>query len=386
MTIAAVIGLIIWVAVLVELSMNSRKFRELANTGEPRNGDPSLPPVSLIVVAHNEERNVGKALDSLLALEYPHYEIIFVNDRSDDQTGAIVESITAEDSRVRLLQIDHLPSGWLGKNHASWRGAKMAASEILLFLDGDIILDPKVLAFSVRHLLRNNVDYLAVLPNMSASGVLLRALITVMVLFGALFSRPWKTSDPKSKSHFGVGAYGMFRLSAYRQIGGHKSVALRPDEDYRLSQLVKKNGLQANLVRSSSLLNVEWYPTITDLVKGTEKNLFAFADYQISKVVLVTLVVVFLIWVPLLMAPLLFGLNLIVPASIWMFIVFLYLALCCRIALDLHYPRWCGLLSPLLSAVLVFIVWRSTFVTIFKGVAWGGPPIPLSELRRNRIE
>ena len=98
---------------------------------EPSTGPQ--PPVSAIVAARNEERDIEEGLASLLAQDYEHLQIIVVNDRSTDRTGEIIERLAASDDRVRVIHLTELPAGWIGKNYAMQSGAAKAEGELLLF-------------------------------------------------------------------------------------------------------------------------------------------------------------------------------------------------------------------------------------------------------------
>ncbi len=118
-----------WFSRIVEAAIGMPRIADVARpewdrkpptpTGEPR--------VSIIVPACNEERDIRTTLDGLLALEYSNYEIIAVNDRSTDATGARMEEVaagpTAHD-RLSIIHIAELPAGWMGKTHAMWSGCR----------------------------------------------------------------------------------------------------------------------------------------------------------------------------------------------------------------------------------------------------------------------
>ena len=105
----------------------------------------ALPSLSVIVPARNEATAIGPALASLLAQDYPGLEIVAVDDRSTDGTGDVLRALAAANPSLRVLRIDDLPSGWLGKNHALWRGAQRSTGTWLLFTDADVVFAPGTL-------------------------------------------------------------------------------------------------------------------------------------------------------------------------------------------------------------------------------------------------
>jgi cellulose synthase/poly-beta-1,6-N-acetylglucosamine synthase-like glycosyltransferase len=86
------------------------------------------PPVRLVAAARNEAPGLEAAVRSWLALDYPALEVVVVNDRSTDQTCAIVERLARHAPRLTSLRVTHLPPGWLGKTHALALGAAEATS------------------------------------------------------------------------------------------------------------------------------------------------------------------------------------------------------------------------------------------------------------------
>lgn len=118
--VVALIILLITSLVALEMATGHRSVRSLRDVLPDT--DRTLPKVSIIVAARNEQRNIREALQSLLNLSYPDYELIVVNDRSEDDTQTILEQMSASQPRLKLLQINELPPEWLGKNHALWAG------------------------------------------------------------------------------------------------------------------------------------------------------------------------------------------------------------------------------------------------------------------------
>ena len=385
MLIVAAVTLAVWVAMTLVTLYSYRHVFRLERIGDARDGDPPFPRLSVVVAARNEEACVDQALSSLLALDYPDYEVIFVDDRSQDRTGVIADRRSAQDDRLRVLHVEELPAGWFGKNHASWHGALAARGDLLLFTDGDVVFGRRAVKRGVRHLLRNRLDHVAVLPALVMRSPMLQAC-TIVFHWGAhVTARLWRVRDPGSTASFGVGAYNLFRADAYRAIGGHRQVALRPDEDYQLGRLMKLTGHRSDLVRAESSVRCEWYPDVRGLVRGTEKNLFAFRDYRISAVLVQT---AGLVWTGI--APVVLAVAL-VPVDAFAAALFAAsamvawgFAIC--VARVSRFRWWSGLALPVASAVIAWSWWRSMIVTLRGRLAWGGPAVPLSELRAARVQ
>lgn len=104
------------------------------------------PPVSVVVPARNEAANIVCCLESLAASRYPTFEIIVVDDRSEDGTRELTRSVTPGGARrIAVLDGEPLPEGWLGKPWACWQGARVATGEVLLFTDADTLHGPDLL-------------------------------------------------------------------------------------------------------------------------------------------------------------------------------------------------------------------------------------------------
>ena len=338
--------------------------------------------VSIIVAARNEERNILEAVNSLLLLNYPDYELIVVDDRSEDRTGEILENLAELLPRLKVIRIDELPQGWLGKNHALWVGSQRATGELLLFTDADIIMEPTVLTRAVALMEENSLDHLAATPSMHMPNLFLRMFGTSFILFFSFFARPWKAKDPNSRFHIGIGAFNLVRTEAYHQVGGHKTICLRPDDDLKLGKIIKKAGLKQDVVFAPEFLKVEWYASLKEMIRGLEKNAFSGADYSIALV--------------------LFGVAFHLICSVWPFAAaflthgttrMLYLAVVALIALifvdSARYHQaqpWHVIGFPLTAALFAFILLRTMLLNLIQGgIYWRGTFYSLKELKRNRV-
>jgi len=367
-------------AVFLELAVGAGRLRGLRDVVPA--GAAEIPSVSIVVAARNEERGIRPALRSLLGQRGARIEVIVVDDRSDDHTGAILDGMAGEDPRLRVEHVIHLPSGWLGKNHALWLGARAARGELLLFTDADVVMAPDAVARAAAYLAREGMDHVTVAPRVIMPGWLLQSFGVAFGIFFSLFTRPWKARDPRSAHHVGIGAFNLVRADAYRRMGTHRAIAMRPDDDVKLGKLVKKNGFRSDFVVGAEQVSVEWYHSLPELVRGLRKNGFAGVDYRLSLVIFVTVAqLVFYVW-PF--------------AAVWVtggwtrvlyaFAVGVMLVMYAGAARAQRTPWWLGMMFPLACVLFLFVMWNATiYALVNRGIEWRGTHYPLDELRANKV-
>lgn len=345
--------------------------------------DSAVPPrVSIVVAARNEARGIGPAVLSMLAQRYPDCEVVVVDDRSDDGTGAILATLAAGHANLRIIRVDDLPSGWLGKNHALQTGAEAASGDWLLFTDADIHLEPEALSRAVRYATEQGVDHLVVAPELELPGLLLKAF-GVFFLFAFLsFSKPWRARDPKSRFFVGVGAFNLVRASAYHAVDGHRRIRLRPDDDMKLGKILKRSGFRQDALSGDRALRVEWYHSLGEMIRGFEKNMFSGVEYSVLLSLLGGVSQLALALLPLLLllpaagaARALFGAQIL--SSL---LLFALLARRSRTTLAVV-P-----LYPVVVLLFVFILWRTMVLNLVQGgIRWRDTFYPLRDLKANRV-
>jgi len=95
------------------------------------------PPVSVIICARNEEENLKSFLTSVLEQDYPEYEVIVVNDCSEDDTYNILGEYLKKYSNLKVSNISKDPKFTHNKKFAQFIGIKAAKNEFLIFTDAD---------------------------------------------------------------------------------------------------------------------------------------------------------------------------------------------------------------------------------------------------------
>ena len=270
------LGCLPWYMVASGIWLALKHVQSLPLTSSNR--DRSYPRVSVIIAARNEAHTIKNALKSVLAQNYPNLEIILINDRSNDGTDKILRKIAEKDPRVLIHHVEELPSGWLGKVHAMQEGFLRSTGAWLLFTDADVHFQEGCMDRIIDAAEKDSVDYLCVIPEVKARQSLLRALYTISLSGFFLATKIWEV---KNQSAFvGVGACGLVRRSLLAKSPGLSWLRMEVVDDLALAQMVWQSGGKLDVYWGRDCLEVEWYPSMGDLVRGLEKNLFAGAEYQ----------------------------------------------------------------------------------------------------------
>jgi glycosyltransferase involved in cell wall biosynthesis len=369
-----------WVPVGLFLIMKRHALKVLASldVGQTQ----TLPKVTAVIPARNEERNLKQALQSVLRLDYPDLHIVVVNDRSTDGTAAILENMAKQDQRLTRVIIESLPEGWLGKTHALQIGAQQAQGEFILFTDADIVFHPLALRKAMSHVQANQLDHLTVVPEDTMPGFFLRVLSGTFGIFMFILFQPWNARNPKSRKYMGIGAFNLVRTSAYQAIGGHQAIALRPDDDLKFGKLVKRSGYRSDVLNGQGMVKVEWYRSVPELIQGLMKNMFAGMEYRVSFVILATFGSLLIhIW-PWLGMWVTTG----VPQVLYSLTVLMMVGSFGIAMAPFGVKSWHGLLLPLTISLLVYIQCRATILTLWQGgIFWRETFYSLKTLKNNIV-
>jgi glycosyltransferase involved in cell wall biosynthesis len=342
--------------------------------------DGSAPTVTVIVPARNEEQHIAASLQSLLEQDYPSLEILAVDDRSTDRTGAVMDALAARHpDRLRVLHVTELPAGWLGKTHAMALAARQSTSDYLLFTDADVLFAPDALRRSVGYLLQSRGDHLVTMPTLIIrrwDEAVVLGFIQVSSLWAA---RPWKVADPRARRDaIGVGAFNLVRRSAYLEVGGFEALRMEVVEDLTLGRRLKHAGFGARLAYGRGLVNIHWAAGALGLAHVLTKNIFSALGFRIL------LVAVSCVWLTLFCILPFAGLGIValrLPALVTLCAVVLeYRAMGRRSGIS----AWNGLLMPFGALLIVYALLRSMVTTLAQGgIRWRGTFYSLEELRKH---
>lgn len=361
---AFLVFLLVNLAVLPKLSARTQASGE------------SMPFVSVVIPARNEEKDIRAAVASHLSQGSSELEVVVVDDRSTDGTPQILADLARNDSRLRIVEGKEPPPGWLGKPHALWEGAQAARGDLLLFADADVRYQPGAVAAAVSFLTERGADFLAIVPRIESHGfwenVLMPNLLYLLYCGPAFLAN----SDRARWMAIGGGAGNLIRRSTYEAIGSHESLKDSVIDDVHLALRVKRSGFRTRVARAEDLVAVRMYRGFREVWNGFSKN----AAYLFSGVLGIVLTGFLLATFLLALAPpvILAAAALGAPAAVshWILAagVFLLLMLTrAALARAIGEPVWPCWTHSLLAAVWTGIILRSLFHRIVqKRLTWRG--------------
>ena len=216
------------------------------------------PKVSVILPARNEEEFIGKCLDSLIEQDYTNYEIIVVDDSSDDATGKIISEYAKKNSKIIPVSAQIKPDGWMGKNWACMEGYKKATGELLLFTDADTKHSQNVISLAVSHLLSFNLDALSAIPKMRTIDFWTRITLPMISTFLHTRFSAIRVNDPSKKTAYFFGSFFIIKQKTYKEVGMHEGVKHEIIEDGALGKKVKESGHKMKMTRGDHLIEAVW--------------------------------------------------------------------------------------------------------------------------------
>lgn len=332
--------------------------------------------VSVIIPARNEAGQIERVVRSVLASAYAPLEVIVVDDRSTDDTAAIVRALCATDARLKLIEGQALPKAWYGKPWACWQGAQAATGELLLFTDADTWHGPELLGRAVAMLEDEQADLLTVAPRQVILSFWERVVMPhVWILLGFRYHPRAVTDAVRPRDVVANGQFLLFTRHSYERIGTHQSVRWDVVEDLALAQRTVRLGHRLRFVFAEEYMETRMYQNLKQVIEGWSKNLYiggrlSFPDEPLPRALAPLLMAAAMLFWLLPVAVLLLGTgsSWFAPAAL---AVLSSAAFWAVISKGMHAPPWYGALYPLGAAMVLFILVRSSWRGVRK-VEWRG--------------
>jgi chlorobactene glucosyltransferase len=273
-----------WAARLWEIAHTARTVPEI-DPEQDSQLPPKAPLISVIVPARNEEDGIGACLQSVLRQDYPNFELIFVNDRSEDNTLTIAESAVKGRENVYLLSVKDLPPGWTGKCHALHVGARQASGEWLAFLDADSRLHKSALRQCYSEAVRKKVGMITLSPKFVLKTFWEKALQPAFVAMACILFPLGLINDSSSPVASANGMFYLIKRRVYKRIGGHRDVKGLAVEDIGIGKRVKAAGMGLLFANGRRVMRTRMYGGFGETLHGWIRILSAAMNYELSPAV-----------------------------------------------------------------------------------------------------
>ena len=296
----------IFVAILIGVSATwifliksmFRTFQETPFLDKFKKKIHEKPKVSIILPARNEEKFIGSCLDSLVNQDYIDYEIIAINDSSDDSTGTIIKKYAKKFPKLIYVDAKPKPEGWVGKNWACMEGYKKATGDLLLFTDSDTKHATSVISLAVSHLLSLELDALTVIPKMLCLDPITKITLPIISVFLHTRFSALRVNDTSKNTGYFFGSFFIIKRSTYDSVGTHEGVKEELIEDGALGKKVKESGFKMRMVDGRHLVDAVWARDFFTLWNALKRLMIPLYLQNAKTAVGISFAVLFLLFMP----------------------------------------------------------------------------------------
>lgn len=243
------LSLLAWVYLVFFRGMFWRTDQTIAAEPAGTTDRHEWPPVRIIVPARNEADVLPETLPSLLEQDYPgKFELVIVDDRSDDGTAEVAGEIAARSGsgeRLTVIRGEEVLAGWTGKLWALEQGVRANGTtdpELLLFTDADISHPANSLRLLAAKLAESDLDLVSVMVQLRVRTFWEKLLIPAFVyFFGKLYPFRW-VNDHTRKTAGAAGGCVLLRTDALERAGGLQRISGEIIDDCALARAIKDDG------------------------------------------------------------------------------------------------------------------------------------------------
>ncbi|MEJ5945858.1 glycosyltransferase family 2 protein [Pseudokineococcus basanitobsidens] len=232
--------------------------------------------MSVLLPVRDEAHQVAACVIAVLAqADVPHLEVLVLDDASTDGTGRAARAAAAGDPRVRVLDGEPLPAGWLGKPWACAQLARAATGDVLVFCDADVRLAPQAVSAAVDQLRRTGLDLVSPYPRQVALTPSER-LVQPLLQWSWLATLPLRVAErsPRPSLSAAGGQLLVVDAARYRAVGGHGAVRGEVLDDVALVRAVKAAGGRGGVTDGTALATCRMYDGWAGVRDGYGKSLW----------------------------------------------------------------------------------------------------------------
>jgi len=237
--------------------------------------------ISILIPARNEEKNIDILLGNLVQITCKTIEIIVYDDQSSDQTASVVKQYSKQDGRIKLVESQSLPAGWLGKNHACHQLARRAKGDFYLFIDADVKLYGSIVQDAVQHAIKYRLGLLSIFPHQILITMGEKVTVPIMnYILLTLLPLVFVRTSPFTSHTAANGQFMLFEASTYNELQPHEHFKTSPVEDIAISKYYKQNTIKVACISSERKVKCRMYEGYQPALHGFAKNVFMFFGNQ----------------------------------------------------------------------------------------------------------
>ncbi len=257
----AVVQGVFFIALIWRLAPGRTRRPAVAPRTEPRT-DTS---VSVVVATLNEAHRIAPCLEGLMAQSAPLSEILVVDSRSTDGTGALVERAAQRDPRVRLITDDPLPAGWVGKVWALETGLRQAQGEWVLGIDADTEPQPGMVPAIIDAAEAYGYDVVSFGPRFAGQSNAERFVQPSMLLTLVYRCGAAGAEDPPPDRVMANGQCFLARRSVLEAHGGYAPARASFCDDVSLARHMAARGARVGFLDGSRVIQVRAYSSLGEM-------------------------------------------------------------------------------------------------------------------------
>lgn len=233
--------------------------------------------VSILIPARNEEGNIWHILRDLAVQDYHNFEVLVFDDQSTDGTAETVTVFMQKNKKIRLIESNGLPNGWLGKNHACHSLAMEARGDYLLFVDADVRIKYNMIGETVSFANKKRLNLVSVFPKQIIASWGEHATVPIMnyillTLLPLILVRKTGISSIAAAN----GQYMFFEKENYMKLLPHQVMKAEKVEDIKIARYYKKKNLKVACLASEPNVKCHMYKSYKESVNGFSKNVTTF--------------------------------------------------------------------------------------------------------------
>jgi cellulose synthase/poly-beta-1,6-N-acetylglucosamine synthase-like glycosyltransferase len=339
------------------------------------------PNATILIPAKDEGGKIRECLHAILRQDYPNFDVIAIDDRSSDSTGAILDEIAAASSgKLGVVHIPQggLPEGWAGKVHALHTGASRTTSPWLLFVDSDVLIEPDALSQLMGIATTREYDAVSILPRLACNSFLQKLVLPVAAgVWGVVHTISW-TNDDALDVALANGQAFLIRREAYEKVGGHSNERVRHAlaEDVQLMRAIKRAGFRTRFLLGNSIAATRMYDSFRQSISGWAR-IFATTNELSPWRILLAIAFILLNglsgWAALIWGIYAFGAlgqwHWVAASLVHSVLTIIYLIPTYRWSGN---PRWCAILFPVSTIFLLKILFDALNLCRTGRITWRG--------------